>query len=90
MARCTVPLILLMSSLEVPDCHCTHSLLLDLLFFEVLQYITSTLKKGISTRYLPVESIGWGGGDSDSDLERTWDRHGATMNGHGATMVLWF
>ena len=68
-----------MSSLEVPDCHCTHSLLLDLLFFEVLQYITSTLKKGISTRYLPVESIGWGG-DSDSDLERTWGRHGAAMN----------
>lgn len=74
MARCTVPLILLMSSLEVPDCHCTHSLLLDLLFFEVLQYITSTLK-GISTRYLPVESIGWGG----ATVILTWNGHGADM-----------
>ena len=74
MARCTVPLILLMTSLEVPDCHCTYFLLLDLLFFEVLQYITGTLKKGISTRYLPVESIGWG-----ATVILAWNRHGATM-----------
>ena len=74
MARCTVPLILLMTSLEVPDCHCTHSLLLDLLFFEVLQYITCTLKKGISTRYLPVESIGWG-----TTVMLAWSGHGTDM-----------